>query len=507
MTVLRLRGVGVAFASSSPILRDVTLHLTPGFYGVVGANGEGKSTLLRLLRGTLVPSEGSVHREPHDAEVVLCAQEVDALPPDVPLFAEATSGIARSLRGRLRLEPPELARWPTLSPGERKRWQVGAALAREPEVLLLDEPSNHLDAEGRRLLIDALARFRGIAALVSHDRALLDALATNILRIHAGTVTLHPGSYASAKASWERTRAASEEHHSRARAEVAKVKRRLDQARRNQEGAERDRSAGHRAKGIRDHDARSMGAKVVAGWAEARAGRSVQIERRALARAEEAVPTIARDKTVGGAVFASYDRATSANLFHLDAPTLSRDGEVILSDVRVTIGRDERVRVTGPNGAGKSTLLDALVASHHAGDVGAIVRGRVLYLPQELSVADVRRMTDQVRRLPEAERGRILAIFAALGSDPARLLHRASEDASRVSPGEARKLALALGLGLQVWALVMDEPENHLDLPTIERVESVLTEYPGCIILVSHDDAFARATTTRTLRVDHRTVR
>lgn len=507
MTVLRLRGVGVAFASSSPILRDVTLHLTPGFYGVVGANGEGKSTLLRLLRGDLAPTEGSVHLEPQSAEVVVCAQEVDALPSDVPPFAEASSGVARSLRGRWRLEPSEIDRWSTLSPGERKRWQVAAALAREPAVLLLDEPSNHLDAEGRRWLVESLQRFRGICALVSHDRPLLDALATSILRVHAGTVTLLPGSYATAKESWERSRAAMEDRHARARAEVAKVKRRLEQARRNQEGAERERSARYRAKGTRDHDARSMGAKVVSGWAEARAGRSVQIERRALARAEEEVPIVARDKTLGGAVFASYARATTANLFHLDAATLERDGDVILSDVRVTIGREERVRIVGPNGAGKSTLLDALVASHHEGDAGAIVRGRVLYLRQELGAADTRRMTDHVRGLPEAERGRILSIFAALGSDPTRLLFRTAADASRVSPGEARKLALALGLGLQVWALVMDEPENHLDLPTIERLESVLTDYPGCVVLVSHDDAFARATTTRTLHVEHRTVR
>ncbi len=96
----------------------------------------------------------------------------------------------------------------------------------------------------------------------------------------------------------------------------------------------------------------------------------------------------------------------------------------------------------------------------------------------------------------------MLSVFSALGSDPERILGRRAEDAQALSPGEAQKLALASGLGRHAWALVLDEPTNHLDLPTIERLEHALLGYPGCIVLVTHDDAFARAVTTRTLVVD-----
>lgn len=110
-------------------------------------------------------------------------------------------------------------------------------------------------------------------------------------------------------------------------------------------------------------------------------------------------------------------------------------------------------------------------------------------------------MTDDLHALPHDVRGQVLSVFAALGGDPSRLLGRRAADRARLSPGEARKLALSLGLGKHAWALVLDEPTNHLDLPSIERLETALSQYPGAIVLVTHDDAFARAATTRELVV------
>lgn len=174
---------------------------------------------------------------------------------------------------------------------------------------------------------------------------------------------------------------------------------------------------------------------------------------------------------------------------------------VVLRHVSVTIGRDDRMRVVGPNGAGKSTLLAALA------EVGP-PRERVLVLPQELTPTEVARHVTTLRELPPETRGRVLAVYAALGSDPERLLPRLTAGmeelalARSLSPGEARKLALALGLGRHAWALVLDEPENHLDLPTIERLERALELFPGCLVLVTHDDAFAASCTRRVLRVE-----
>jgi ATPase subunit of ABC transporter with duplicated ATPase domains len=152
--------------------------------------------------------------------------------------------------------------------------------------------------------------------------------------------------------------------------------------------------------------------------------------------------------------------------------------------------------VRGDNGSGKSTLLGALLAAC------TLPRERVLYLPQDLSAAERRALLTEVRRQPTETRGRSLSLIAALGVDPDWLLASAEP-----SPGEARKLALALALSRNAWLLVLDEPENHLDLPSIERLEAALRDYPGALVLVSHDDTLAAKLTTRTWQISDGTLR
>lgn len=497
MTVLRLHGVGVAHAASAPLFDSVDLTLSSGLHGLVGANGAGKTTLLSVLAGELAPLAGTIARTLPDGTLVLCRQEVDRCEDDVVVLARRDDGHAAGLRGRLRLEPSALTRWATLSPGERKRWQIAAALAREPDVLLLDEPTNHLDAEGRACVVDALRRFPGLGIVVSHDRALLDALTSATLRIHQRALTLWPGPYSRARPLWERARAAEVEAHARARARVREVEGALDAARRRQAAADRSTSARVRMKDRNDRDARGIGASTRAGWAASQAGRVVATARDELARARRDVPTIARDPTLGARVFATFVRAPRQVLFHLERPRLARGGHVVLRDVRVTVHREDRVRIAGPNGAGKTTLLEAMTGSIAQPE-------RILHLPQELAPTEPSRALARLRAAGPQARAPVLAIFAALGSDPERLL-RATD--APLSPGEARKLVIAEALARQVWALVLDEPTNHMDLPSLERLEAALASYPGAIVLVTHDDTFAARVTTRTLHVTGGTVR
>lgn len=182
-SLVRLQGASFQFTDANPILHDVDLVLTPGWTGLVGANGAGKTTLLRLVDGTLRPSAGLVRREPDGARVATCQQEVHDRTDAIVGFAGAWDGPARRLHGRLRLDPDAIDRWPTLSAGERKRWQIGAALAEEPDVLLLDEPTNSLDAKHVEKLTQILAGLDKSMIIVSHDRPILDRLATRAVRM------------------------------------------------------------------------------------------------------------------------------------------------------------------------------------------------------------------------------------------------------------------------------------------------------------------------------------
>lgn len=486
-----LRAQELAFSCGDALhLQDITFHLGPGWTGLVGANGAGKTTLLRLLAGELTCSSGQVVRDPGDMTVLLCPQAVEQRGPEIEVFAEDPSG-AR-LRGQLELDPADLRRWPTLSPGERKRWQIGAALFAEPELLLLDEPTNHLDAAAQALVLAALRRFRGIGVVVSHDRALLEALTSRTLRVDRGTATLWPGAYAAARAAWEHAREFRNGRHEVLQADHRALTQRLGDARRAHAASDARRSSSKRMKNLHDQDATCMGAKYRTEQAEIRTGRSVHVLRDSVNRSAQALAASAYESERGAAIAVSGARAPMAYVLTIDAPSLYAGPRRLLGPVRLALGREDRVHLSGANGAGKTTLLNAMLAASRCPPE------RLLWVPQELSQAECAALVEELRRCDADERGQVLARVSALGVDPTALLASSSP-----SPGECRKLLLAQGLARGVWALVLDEPTNHLDLPSIERIEAALAEYRGALLLVSHDHALASRLTTRTWRLAH----
>jgi ATPase subunit of ABC transporter with duplicated ATPase domains len=483
MPSVRCTGLEFAYRDGVPLLRDVTLHLQPGWYGLVAENGAGKTTFLRLLSGELEPDRGVIVR---DGRSIVCAQEVEHPGPAVWALAARADHQACALRGRLALEDP--GRWESLSPGERKRWQVAGALAEEPDILLLDEPTNHLDGQASEQLALALAEHRGLGVVVSHDRALLDRLTSETLRLQSGHISLTPGAYSTARALWESEARRREEERQRARGQVRRLERQLDRQRRDQEAASRDLSTRHRMRNIHDSDARTPSAHTRVEWAQASLGRGMGATRSQLERARaDAAAGLPPERALGSTVFARYQPARRNVLLSLDRPVIEVGARPLLRDINLTLHRQDRVWLSGNNGAGKSTLVNALLAHH------TLPADKLLCLPQELTETETAALLSQLRAAPPDEKGRILSVVAALNSDPARLLAT-----RRPSPGEARKLAIAFALGRHVWALVLDEPTNHLDLPSVERLEQALTTFPGALLLVTHDTSLAHhCTTTR----------
>ena len=461
---------------TAPLFTELTVQFPSGWTGIVGPNGAGKTTLLKVASGELAAQGGEVCRQ---GLALYVAQRTDEPPEFFEDFVWAPD--ATVIKARLRVGEDWPERWGTLSHGERKRAQIAVALWREPAVLALDEPSNHIDADARRLLLRALTEFNGVGLLVSHDRALLDELCSQCLIIDPPDAVMRPGGVTEAMEQQE-----NEEKSARSANEaLRRTETRLrDEAQRRRVIAEQKASASRGSKQIKipaqDHDGRAQRNLAKMSGKDAYAGKMVaQMKQRAgkigAQRAEIAVKK--RYETgiwVDGASFMPRDF-----LLRLTAGELPLGGGRRLIFPDLEIGGTSRIALTGANGLGKSTLIRYLL-SHLQ-----VPPEKCVTVPQEISAEDSRALLETVKRLPNDELGRVMITISRLGSRPARLLESALP-----SPGEVRKLLLALGIVRGPHLIVMDEPTNHMDLPGILCLEEALAGCPCAMLLVSHDEAF-----------------
>ncbi|MEE0593292.1 MAG: ATP-binding cassette domain-containing protein, partial [Eggerthella lenta] len=207
--------------ADQPALDDVSLAFASGWTGIVGPNGAGKSTLVHCICGTLAPDQGAVTPRVRGA---VCRQSTATPPETLEEFACDYGSTAVKLRSLLEIEDEQLWSYAMLSHGERKRIQIACALAAEPQVLALDEPTNHLDAPTRALVAQALASFKGVGLLVSHDRALLDELVQSCVFVEAGRALAIPGTYTQARRELELRQDTVRTERRQARGELARIK-------------------------------------------------------------------------------------------------------------------------------------------------------------------------------------------------------------------------------------------------------------------------------------------
>ena len=481
MASLIFRQVSFAYDSSiNGLLSGIDFGVSEGFTGVIGANGTGKTTILRLACGELDPRSGRIDRPSH---VVYCAQRTDEPPQGFADLLESDDAEAYRIRGQLGVGPDWLARWATLSHGERKRAQISTALWSAPELLSVDEPTNHLDRDARRRVARALHSFRGIGLLVSHDRELLDDLCDHCLFVSREIVVLRSGGYTVAR----QAVLAEDQVLRETRSKAARTQRRLERERqvRREQQAKADRGRSKHGLSNKDHDAKEKidRARV----SDSGAGKRLrQLEGRVdQARDAQAVGPLLRSAELGIAVVG--DRSPRNTLFRLAAGTLPLGENRSLCFDDLWMLPEERVALVGPNGSGKSTLIRHLIRGLD------LEPDRIVYIPQEVDAPTSARILEDARTLSGERLGRTLTWVSRLGSDPARLLE------SRLpSPGEIRKLLLAMRIARTPHLIVLDEPTNHMDLPSIECIEQALADARCALLLASHDEVFLdRLTTVR----------
>jgi len=472
MMTLQVRNLRKEFANRT-VLDGVSFDLAQGErVGLVGRNGCGKSTLLRILAGELAPDEGTLHWiHPGIARAYL-SQE-DRWDPDRPL-GEQLGPVDPALLGRCGIDRALLRRPAgALSGGQKTRAALAKVLAGSPELLLLDEPTNHLDTEGLDWLQDVLRRYRGTVLVVSHDRYFLDQVVTRILELENGRIREYPGNYTA----YARQKQAERERAEAEYREYVRKKKQLEAAiRREREWANRahnarpDPTASPFQKGFDRNSARDH--MRVAKAREKRLER-IKVEK---PREQERVHLSLRGGT-----------DVARNLVLAEGLGFTYDGRRwLFRNASFYVQRGDRVAVLGPNGSGKTTLVRLLTGELKPAEGRLYVAPvRVGYLAQELETLDPRNTV-----LEEASGGNPAADQPHIRTLLACLLFRRDEVYKPVevlSGGERVRLAVAKLLLADPDLLVLDEPTNGLDLASRERVEEALADYPGTLILVSHD--------------------
>lgn len=487
---IALSGVSYAYPSATePILDNVSITFPRGWTGLLGDNGCGKTTLAKIICGTLEPDAGTVTR---GLFALMCAQETATPPDGLSDFALDFGREARELRRIFRIEDDMAWRYGELSCGEQKKLQVATVLWQRPDVLVLDEPTNHIDHEARWQLICALRRFNGIGILVSHDRELLDALAERCISFEAGGLTVRPGGYTAARGQAELERTTALRERKAAKDNLARLAAEKDA--RAHEAARTKARMSKRHLDPKDHSAKGkIDLARVSGQDGARGKLSTQMDAR-LAAARERVANARVEKRYDGDLWLDARPSPRKTLVRIE-PAEIPCGEGALAIPRLFVGNTDHIGIVGPNGAGKSTLLA------HARTL-IVPSIPVLDIPQELDATQRSAVLARTAALSDAERGTVLSTVAQLNSRPDRIL-----EGGRTSPGELRKLMLALGMLDRPELIIMDEPTNHLDLHSTEALERALAAYPGALLLVSHDHAFLGACTDRTWEVGEGAVR
>ena len=495
----------VDYSIGGPLLLErVDLAIEAGErIALIGRNGAGKSTLLRLLDGELKPDDGEVRRE-GGVRVARLEQEVPAgaggsvfdvvaaglgsLGADLAEFhrlshaAQVDMAALAAVQGRIeaadgwrldqrvvetlaRLELDGDAAFDRLSGGMKRRVLLARALVSAPDVLLLDEPTNHLDIAAIDWLEGFLKGWAGALVFITHDRRFLRALATRIVEIDRGQVTSWPGD-------WDNYLRRKEE---RANAEA-------------QENARFDKLLAQEEVWIRQ----GIKARRTRDEGRVRRLKAMRVER---AQRREQAGNVRMDTAQAG--------ASGKKVVEAKGVSFSFGNRVLVRDFSTTILRGDRIGLIGPNGSGKTTLLKLLLGElqPQAGEIRIGTQLQVAYFDQYRATLreDWNALENVAEGLEYVEVGGKRKHVIGYLQDFLFTPERARAPITRLSGGERNRLLRAKLFAQPSNLLVMDEPTNDLDVETLELLEELLGDYPGTLLLVSHDRDFLDNVVTSTL--------
>lgn len=436
--------------------------------GVVGLNGCGKSTLLRILAGEIEPDAGVVRRG-RNARIGVLPQ-IPHLRPGTVRDAVGGGWQGEAMLDKLGMGEMVEADTSELSGGQAKRVALAQLLAGEWDCLILDEPTNHLDLDAISFLEEALAKFSGGLIMVTHDRHVLDRVTTRVLELDRGNGYVHIPQGINAGSGYAAYLAAR---------------------------AEREENA------ATAEQVRKNAAKKELAWLRRGAPARTAKPKARIAAAEALIAqrpdAPAREGALG--LDLGSKRLGSKGIEFLGVGFTWPDGHEVLRPFNHALEPGDRLGIVGPNGAGKSTLLE-MIAGRLTPTVGAIDIGRTVHVGYYDQLGRALDLSQRVRDAVAGDKG-------APSVEDLNLMKRFWFDGDAqfapigtLSGGERRRLQLLLTLIEQPNVLLLDEPTNDLDLDTLRALEDYLDDWPGIVVVVSHDRAFIDRTVEEILALD-----
>ncbi len=514
MTLLSVSNVGVSFGATE-LFKDITFTVADGErWGIIGRNGAGKTSIFNVITGELRPTVGSVARKPGLRHALLdqhrafegattvwqagaaAWREVIALEHRIAEQAIALGEMGEKVTdefleqfGRDQERFADIGGYvyharvdavlqglgfdaeesksrlvSTLSGGERGRVGLAAQLIAPADLLLLDEPTNHLDLDTTTWLQDWLNEADETVIVVSHDRAFMDAICTNILHVESKSSESYKGNYSQFVPQRAERRLTREREMEKQRAYVKKEE---EYIRRNLAGVNSFQAKGKRK-------------------------RLERLPRLAPPPGDPAAMSLQFEVAERGG-----DQVVDIKNLRVEVP-----GRVLVEDFTAVLRRNDFIALVGPNGAGKSSFISTILGDRAAAQGEVRVGSSITpaWFRQDLSDLPLRQsLSDAIQnQRPLWSRGSVQNHLGAFGFSGDEVLR----EISSLSGGERARVALALITLTRANLLVLDEPTNHLDVENIEALEDALDEYEGTVLLVSHDRAFLREVATRVWSFD-----
>ncbi len=440
--MLRISNLSFSYHTKE-IFSHVSLSISaPQKIAVIGDNGSGKTTLLKLIAGILRPDDGAIHT----------SSKIGYLPQ----IHDQNSN---------------------KSGGEKTKLALEKLLAKHYDILLLDEPTNNLDSTTRAWLLKQLQTFNGLVLIISHDRYFIDQIAEQILEISSTELKLTPGNYHDYTARKEQHRAEQQQQYDKAQRAKRKLQRHLDRAQNLNQQADN----WHFDK-IRDNNKSTF--RYWRNNIQVSMGKIIRASKTQLDQLEQVEKPFER-KTYQAKISADFLRRR--RLLKINELCKHYSEQTLFKDLSCDIYTSERYRILGKNGAGKTTLFKIILneLAPDSGNVKLAPNLKLGYISQEISGLN---LAQSFLNQTDADLTEIFRAATTMDLNANDLKTPAGE----LSRGQITKLAFLQIILNPADLLILDEPTNHLDIRARENIENALINYPGAILLATHDEEFAK---------------